>query len=103
MIVDASNSANSVDESGAGPKYQWPLVSVLCGLILSLLIVAADHFRRGAVLFAAFVILAFAFRLVLSDRDAGWLAVRARWIDLICLAGLAISLSVFSLIVPPPS
>jgi hypothetical protein len=76
---------------------------VLTGLVSSLLVVADDHFRRGSVLFAAFVVLAFFLRLILSDRDAGWLVVRSRAIDLACLGVLGLSLSVFALIVPSPS
>ena len=87
----------------SGPRLQWPLTVVLIGLVVSLTIVATDHFRRGSVLFAAFVGLAFVLRLVLPENEAGWLAVRSRRIDLVVLAALALSLSVFSLIVPPPS
>lgn len=86
-----------------GPRLQWPLAVVLTGLVGSLVIVGTDHFRRGSVLFAGFLGLAFALRLFLSDRGAGWLAVRCRVIDLVCLGFLTVSLFVFSLIVPPPS
>jgi hypothetical protein len=99
---DAAVDAARALEAG-GPRFQWPLALVLTGLVVSLLVVADDHFRRGAVLFAAFVVLAFLLRLVLSDRDAGWLAVRSRGVDLACLGVLGLSLTVFSLIVPPPS
>ena len=76
---------------------------VLAGLLVSLIVVADDHFRRGSVLFAGFVVLAFFLRLFLPERDAGWLAVRGKGIDLLCLGFLGIGLSVFALIVPPPS
>jgi hypothetical protein len=92
-----------VARDASGPPLQWPLVTVLVGLVVSLIVVADDHFRRGSVLFAAFVVLAFFLRLFLPERDAGWLAVRSRRIDLLCLAFLGIGLSVFALIVPPPS
>jgi hypothetical protein len=92
-----------VARDASGPPFQWPLVTVLVGLVASLIVVADDHFRRGSVLFAAFVVLAFFLRLFLPERDAGWLAVRSRGIDLLCLAFLGIGLSVFALIVPPPS
>lgn len=99
---DAALDAARALESG-GPRFQWPLALVLTGLVVSLVVVADDHFRRGSVLFAAFVALAFFLRLILSDRDAGWLAVRSRGVDLACLGALGLSLTVFSLIVPPPS
>lgn len=86
-----------------GPPFQWPLSVVLIGLVTSLLIVADDHFRRGSVLFAAFVVGAFFLRALLSERDAGWLAVRSRRIDLLCLGVLGGGLTVLAFIVPPPS
>lgn len=95
--------ADQVAKEGHGPRFQWPLTLVLVGLVVSLAVVAADHFRRGAVLFSGFVVLAFFLRLILSDRDAGWLAVRSRTIDLLMLGTLGLALSVFALIVPPPS
>ena len=99
---DAAVASVSAREA-KGPRFQWPSAVVLIGLVASLLIVATDHFRRGSVLFAAFVLIAFFLRLILSDRDAGWLAVRSRVVDLLCLGVLGGSLSVFALIVPPPS
>lgn len=101
----AEDAALSVDavRGATGPAFQWPLMVVLGGLLFSLAVVADDHFRRGAVLFAGFVVGAFFLRLFLSERDAGWLAVRSKGIDLLCLGFLGISLSVFALIVPPPS
>ena len=99
---DAAASIEAARDSG-GPAFQWPLTVVLLGLVGSLLVVADDHFRRGSVLFAGFVVGAFFLRLFLPERDAGWLAVRSRGVDLLCLGFLGISLSVFALIVPPPS
>ena len=102
----AEDAALSVDavRGATGPAFQWPLMVVLGGLLFFLLaVVADDHFRRGAVLFAGFVVGAFFLRLFLSERDAGWLAVRSKGIDLLCLGFLGISLSVFALIILLPS
>jgi hypothetical protein len=99
---DAAASVEAVRDS-SGPRLQWPLMLVLVGLVGSLIVVADDHFRRGSVLFAAFVVLAFFLRLFLPEKEAGWLAVRGKGIDLLCLGFLGIGLSVFALIVPPPS
>ncbi len=85
------------------PRFQWPLVSVLTGLAIALGVVADDHFRRGAVLFALCVAGAFVLRLILSEREAGWLAVRRRSTDLVVLGVLAASLILFAAIVPSPS
>ncbi len=89
--------------AASGPRLQWPLVVVLGGMGVSLVVVATDHFRRGSVLFAAFALLAFFLRLLLSDQDAGWLAIRSRAVDLVTMGILGLALSVFALIVPPPS
>ncbi len=99
---DVAASTVAAQDAG-GPPLQWPLVLVLTGLLVSLLIVATDHFRRGSVLFAAVVVFAFFLRAFLPERDAGWLAVRSRRIDLLCLGFLGSTLLVFSLIVPSPS
>ena len=99
---DAALSAEAVRDS-SGPRFQWPLMVVLLGLLVSLIVVADDHFRRGSVLFAGFVVGAFFLRLFLPAREAGWLAVRGKGIDLVCLGFLGIGLTVFALIVPPPS
>ena len=72
-------------------------------MLLSLAVVASDHFRRGAVLFSASMVLAFFLRLLLSDRDAGILMVRSRRVDLSVLALLALAVSALSFVVPPPS
>lgn len=82
---------------------EWPLTSVLVVMAVATAVVASDHFRRGAVLFSAAVVLAFFLRLLLSDRDAGLLAVRHKSIDLAVLAGLGLGFSFLALAVPAPS
>ena len=54
-------------------------------------------------LLAGFVWLAFFLRLLLSDSDAGQLAVRSKRTDLVVLLVLAMGLSILALAVPPPS
>lgn len=82
---------------------QWPLIVVLAWICVAMLFVAGDRFRVGAVLLAASVVLALILRLVLTERGAGWLAVRSRGVDLAVLGVLAAALSVLSLWVPPPA
>ncbi len=82
---------------------QWPSILVLAGVGVSLALVATNHFRRGSVLLAAFVMLAFFLRLLLPDSDAGLLAVRTKRVDVIVLGLLAIGLTVFAFWVPAPS
>ena len=101
-LEDAAQRAVAARDR-SGPRFQWPLTVVLLGTVLSLAIVAADHFRRGSILFALFVSLAFGLRMMLSDDEAGWLVVRSRRIDLTFLGALALALSVASLVVPSPN
>ena len=82
---------------------QWPISLVLALVALSLIMIATDHFRRGSVLLAASVILAFFLRMMLPGREAGFLVVRSRRVDVIVLGILGLGLGVFSLWVPAPS
>jgi hypothetical protein len=82
---------------------EWPIALVLSCVAISLIVVAANHFRRGSVLLAASVLLATGLRLVLPARQAGLLAVRSRLVDVIALGGLGGGLMVLALVVPPPS
>jgi len=84
-------------------RFEWPISLVSLILLISLGVASADHFRRGAVLFSFGVILAFFLRLLLPERDAGLLAVRSKRLDLVVLGGLALSVSLLSFLVPPPS
>jgi hypothetical protein len=82
---------------------QWPLALVLCGVAVSLAVVALDRFRLGSLMLAASLVLAFALRLFLPADRAGMLAVRSKRVDLIVLGALAAALVVFALWVPPPA
>ena len=81
----------------------WPITLVLVGIGVSMIFVALDRFRVGAVLLAASVVLALLMRIVLTDQQAGLLAVRSRGVDLGVLGVLAGALAVLSLWVPPPA
>lgn len=83
-------------------RRQWPIVSVLSVIVVSLVFVAADRFRVGSVLLALGVVYALALRAALSDEAAGLLVVRSRKVDLIVLGVLGLGLLVLSLWVPPP-
>ncbi len=84
-------------------RRQWPLLSVLLGIVVAMSFVAMDRFRVGSVLLALSVIAAFVLRLVLPGDAVGLLAVRRRSVDLVVLGVLAVGLGVLSLWVPPPS
>ncbi len=81
---------------------EWPITIVLLGVAISLGVVVSNHFRRGSVLLAGFIVLAAALRLVLPSREAGLLAVRSRLVDVLVLGGLGAGLLVLALVVPPP-
>jgi len=82
---------------------QWPITVVLTLAAVSLGTVALNHFRRGAVLMAAALVLAFFLRLLLPERDAGMLVVRSRLVDLLTLGAFGLGLSVLAYWVPPPA
>ncbi len=115
-------SATSADGSGSGDSgqvvplrrptqrsgmravlAQWPIIVVLAGVAVACVMIAMDSFRRGCVVLSASVLVAAFLRLLLSDRDAGLLAVRSRRLDVAILLVLGIGLGVFTFWVPPPS
>ncbi len=81
----------------------WPITLVLTGVAGSLLVVVIDSFRRGALLLAVSVLLAFFLRLVLNETEAGLLCVRSRRTDLFVLGALAVAMMIFAIWVPAPN
>jgi len=82
---------------------EWPLVAVLGVCLAGLLVVLDNHFRRGTVLFAGGLVLAAGLRLVLPTPEAGSLAVRSRFTDVLTLAALGLGVLLTALVVPAPS
>ncbi len=66
-----------------------PLAFVLAVVVVGLLLVATNHWRRGAALFAAAALLAAILRIVIPSRWIGLLAVRSRAFDALFLLGLS--------------
>lgn len=81
---------------------QWPITVVLIGVAIALGLVAADYFRRGAVVLAGSVLLAAFLRLFLPEKEAGLLVVRSRKVDVAILGTLGLLLAIFAFWVPPP-
>ncbi len=79
---------------------EWPIVLVLLLVLAGLAVVVFVSFRRGCVVIAGAVMVAFFLRALLHTRDAGMLAVRTRAVDLLVLALLGGSISVLSFWVP---
>lgn len=85
-----------------GWRSQWPLGLVLIGVAVSMVLIAVDAFRIGAVLLSASVLLAAFLRLLLPDGEAGMLVVRSRRVDVAILISLGIGLSILSFWIPTP-
>ncbi len=62
--------------------------------------VAAHHFQSGSVIIAAALLAGAVLRLVLSEREAGMLAVRGRGWDAFTLGSLGVLIAIAALIVP---
>ena len=75
----------------AALRAQWPIVAVGLVFLLAFLLVAANYWRRGAVLIGLGVGAAAVLRLALSDDKAGLLAVRTKTIDFAMTASVAAS------------
>ncbi|WP_216210310.1 DUF3017 domain-containing protein [Amycolatopsis aidingensis] len=63
------------------------------GLVMALVVVAASriwlyHWRQGAALIGGALLVAAVLRVVLSDEQAGLLAIRSRGVDMLSYAGL---------------
>ncbi|HET7901269.1 MAG TPA: DUF3017 domain-containing protein [Candidatus Nanopelagicales bacterium] len=87
----------------AGLRRQWPIAASLGVVLVGLVVVGMGHFRRGTVLLSFGITLALFLRILLSQDDAGMLAVRSKKVDVLVLAVLAVGTSLLSLWVPPPS
>jgi hypothetical protein len=84
-------------------RREWPLATSLAVIVVGLVVVADDHFRRGTVVLSFGVTLALFLRILLPSDQAGLLAVRSKKVDVLVLAVLAVGTSVMALWVPPPS
>ena len=106
-VSDSSSRDATVVTLRPEPRHrilrQWPIALVLLGVGVACAMIAMDSFRRGCVVLSASVLLAAFLRLLLSDADAGLLAVRSRRLDVTILLVMGLGLAVFSLWVPPPS
>lgn len=80
---------------------QWPLASVLVGVLVGLIIaVPFGHWRIGCTLIGASVTAGGLLRLM-PQRRVGLLAVRNRVIDTILLLGSGLGILLLSWVLPP--
>jgi Protein of unknown function (DUF3017) len=71
-----------------GLRAQLAFVVVLLVAAVGIVRIGQYHWREGAALLGAALVLAAAFRTVLSDRRAGLLVVRGRAVDVLSYAAL---------------
>lgn len=72
----------------AKARAQWPIVAVGLIFIAAFVLVAANFWRRGALLIGIGVGVASVLRLLLSEDRAGLLVVRSRGIDFVTTAAV---------------
>lgn len=68
---------------------QWPFVMVMLTFVVAFSLVAANFWRRGALLIGIGVGLAAVLRLALTEDRAGLLVVRSKGIDFTTMASVA--------------
>jgi len=77
---------------------ELPLALIIGGVALGLVIIGLHHFRWGNLLIAGSLLAGAFFRLVLPTRQAGLLAVRARFTDVVTMSAMGGSLMLLALI-----
>ncbi|OBG32162.1 hypothetical protein A5672_26140 [Mycobacterium alsense] len=70
-------------------RVQWPILLVELIFCAAFVLVAANFWRRGALLIGIGVGVAALLRLVLSDERAGLLVVRGKALDFVTTAAVA--------------
>ena len=70
----------------ASARAQWPIIVVGLIFVAAFVLVAANFWRRGALLIGIGVGVASVLRLLLSEDVAGLLAVRSKGIDFVTTA-----------------
>jgi membrane protease YdiL (CAAX protease family) len=58
---------------------------------------APGHWRRGTIVIALALLLGATMRIVLPERQAGFLRVRGRYLDTFCYAGLGVLILIVDL------
>ncbi len=73
-------------------RAQWPIVTVVLIFAVAFTLVAANFWRRGALLIGIGVGVAAVLRLALTEDRAGLLVVRSKGIDLTTMSLVAASM-----------
>ena len=93
---------NRPDASATVQQRPWPLLVVVAGVALGLVVgmVGESTWRLGCLLIGAALLVGAVERLVLPDRAAGLLQVRAKGFDVAVLALTGAAVVALALVVP---
>jgi Protein of unknown function (DUF3017) len=80
--------------------HDLPTVAVIGVLLLGLVGVSLDHWRKGSIVIGTAPLLAAALRLVLPAREVAPLAVRSRGFDVVLLGCLGVAVIALAYLVP---
>jgi hypothetical protein len=99
-VAPGSADAVAVDmaEQHRGLLGELPLASVIGGVALGLVIIALHHFRWGNLVIAGSLMAGSLFRAILPTRQAGLLAVRSRFTDVLIMVAMGGALMVLALV-----
>jgi hypothetical protein len=81
-------------------RRQWTLFAVLLVVVVGLVLIHLQHWRRGSFLIGCAVLLACGFRAVLPEPAVGLLHVRSKWFDVAFTGVLGAGIAVMAILVP---
>lgn len=85
------------------PSTMWPLLLSLAVVLVGAGWIFFGHWRMGSVIIGSAALFAAGLRLVLPREMAGLLVVRRRWVDVLVLLGMGVTIMVMAMTVPPGS
>lgn len=102
MTSHARHTALATQDSARIPGLLYPIVLVCVAAAAALVWYSPREIRTGAALAGGGMIVAAVARLVLSERAAGLLGCRHRYLDAVTLAALGLATVIVGLLLPPP-
>jgi Protein of unknown function (DUF3017) len=75
---------------------QAPMIAVLAIAAIGMQRVLTQHWREGAVVMAAGLLVAAVLRMVLAPERVGLLAIRSRPVDVLCYVGFGAAMAVLA-------
>lgn len=84
----------------AGLVRQLPLLAVLTAVAVGLALVTVEHWRKGLIVMGLALVGAAVLRLLLPERQVGFLAVRSRPVDVVLMAAAGLALTTVALAIP---